>query len=112
MPPGRHETTPIWRCCRAMWSICAAERIFSTVRYSSDGGVREDYSYLFHGHIPYAGAYGSGFAEAVARLLRLPRRSGDRHHACGLHRTPRGRTITRRLRVTPRRQEGPPHPRL
>ena len=40
------------------------------------------------------------------------RRSGDRHHACGLHRTPRGRTITRRLRVTPRRQEGPPHPRL
>ena len=26
----------------------AADRIFGTVRYSSDGGVREDFSYLFH----------------------------------------------------------------
>ncbi len=33
----------------------AAGRNFSTVRYSSDGGVREDFSYMFHGHIPYAG---------------------------------------------------------
>jgi hyaluronate lyase len=49
----------------------AARRVFETVRYSSDGGVREDYSYLFHGHIPYAGAYGSGFAETVAQFMYL-----------------------------------------
>ena len=49
----------------------AAERIFSTVRYSSDGGVREDFSYLFHGHIPYAGVYGAGYAETVAQFMYL-----------------------------------------
>ena len=49
----------------------AATRIFDTVRYSSDGGVREDYSYLFHGHIPYAGVYGAGFAQTVAQFMFL-----------------------------------------
>ncbi len=49
----------------------AAERIFGTVRYSSDGGVREDFSYLFHGHIPYAGVYGAGYAETVAQFMYL-----------------------------------------
>lgn len=49
----------------------AADRTFATVRYSSDGGVREDFSYLFHGHIPYAGVYGAGFAETVAQFMYL-----------------------------------------
>ena len=49
----------------------AADRIFSTVRYSSDGGVREDFSYMFHGHIPYAGVYGAGFVETVAQFMFL-----------------------------------------
>lgn len=49
----------------------SAQRIFDTVRYSADGGVREDFSYLFHGHIPYAGAYGAGFAETVAQFMFL-----------------------------------------
>lgn len=49
----------------------SAQRIFDTVRYSADGGVREDFSYLFHGHIPYAGVYGAGFAETVAQFMFL-----------------------------------------
>lgn len=49
----------------------ATKRIFATARYSSDSGVREDYSYLFHGHIPYAGAYGAGFAQTVAQFMYL-----------------------------------------
>lgn len=47
----------------------AAEYVFRTVRYGTEQGVREDYSYLFHGHIPYAGAYGAGFAQTISEFI-------------------------------------------
>lgn len=49
----------------------AAERVFVDVRYSSVGGVREDYAYMFHGQIPYAGTYGAGFVQTVAQFVYL-----------------------------------------
>src|SRR5690606_26774511 len=47
----------------------AAEKVFSDVRYGV--GVNEDFSYLFHGAIPYAGGYGAGFATTVANFVHL-----------------------------------------
>lgn len=47
----------------------AADYIFRTVRYGTDDGVREDFSYLFHGRIPYAGGYGTGFAQTIAEFI-------------------------------------------
>lgn len=49
----------------------AAAHVFRPVRYAIDNGVLEDFSYSFHGRIPYAGAYGAGFAETVAQFLVL-----------------------------------------
>ncbi len=48
----------------------AAHRVFVDVRYGA-AGVREDYSYLFHGRIPYAAAYGSGFVQTVGQFAYL-----------------------------------------
>lgn len=47
----------------------AADYIFRSVRFGPDQGIREDYAYLFHGHIPYAGGYGSGFAQTVSEFI-------------------------------------------
>ncbi len=47
----------------------AADYVFQFVRYGPDQGIREDFCYLFHGFIPYAGAYGSGFAQTVAEFI-------------------------------------------
>lgn len=49
----------------------AARRVVVDVRYGNDGGVLEDYAYVFHGRIPYAGAYGAGFAQTVASFIYL-----------------------------------------
>jgi hypothetical protein len=49
----------------------AARRVVVDVRYGNDGGVLEDYAYVFHGRIPYAGAYGTGFAQTVASFIYL-----------------------------------------
>ncbi len=48
-----------------------AAYIFRTVRYGTQQGVREDYCYLYHGHIPYAGAYGASFAQTIAEFIFL-----------------------------------------
>jgi hyaluronate lyase len=48
----------------------AARRLFDTLRFSADSGLREDFSYLYHGHIPYAGVYG-GFVETAAQFVHL-----------------------------------------
>lgn len=47
----------------------AAEYVFRTVRYGTEQGVREDYCFLFHGNIPYAGSYGAGFAQTVSEFI-------------------------------------------
>lgn len=47
----------------------AADYVFRTVRYGIEQGVREDYSYMFHGRIPYAGGYGTGFAQTIAEFI-------------------------------------------
>ncbi len=49
----------------------AAEVALRTVRLTSDGGIREDYGYMYHGHIPYAGGYGIGFAHTVSQFMYL-----------------------------------------
>ncbi|MEX0885893.1 MAG: polysaccharide lyase family 8 super-sandwich domain-containing protein [Phycisphaeraceae bacterium] len=49
----------------------AAEHAIDAVTYSTAVGVREDYSYLYHGHIPYAGVYGAGFAHRAAQFMYL-----------------------------------------
>ncbi len=47
----------------------AADYVFRTVRFGTNQGIREDYSYLYHGHIPYAGAYGAGFLQTIAEFV-------------------------------------------
>ena len=47
----------------------AADYVFRTVRYGTESGVREDYCYLFHGRIPYAGGYGAGFVQTIAEFI-------------------------------------------
>jgi hypothetical protein len=47
----------------------AANYVFSTVRYGPENGIREDYCYLYHGNIPYAGGYGSGFVQTLAEFI-------------------------------------------
>lgn len=47
----------------------AADYVFRSVRYGPRQGIREDYCYLFHGHIPYAGGYGAGFAQTVSEFI-------------------------------------------
>lgn len=47
----------------------AADQVFKAVRFGTKQGVREDYSYLFHGQLPYAGGYGAGFAQTVAEFI-------------------------------------------
>lgn len=47
----------------------AADYVFRTVRYGTKQGVREDYCYLYHGQLPYAGGYGTGFAQTVAEFI-------------------------------------------
>lgn len=47
----------------------AAEYVFRSVRFAPRQGIREDYAYLFHGNIPYAGGYGSGFAQTVSEFI-------------------------------------------
>lgn len=49
----------------------AARHVLGTVRYGTHDGVQEDYSYLFHGRIPYAGGYGAGFAQTVSQFIYL-----------------------------------------
>jgi len=49
----------------------SARQVFRPVRYTYGSGVREDFSHLFHGHIPYAGGYGSGFSQTVSQFLVL-----------------------------------------
>lgn len=46
----------------------AAEYVFGSVRYAPRQGMREDNSYLFHGHLPYAGGYGSGLTQTRHRI--------------------------------------------
>lgn len=48
-----------------------SEYVFRTVRFGTQQGVREDYCYLYHGHIPYAGGYGAGFAKTIAEFIYL-----------------------------------------
>lgn len=48
-----------------------AEYVFRTVRFGIAQGVREDYCYLFHGRLPYAGAYGAGYAQTIAESIYL-----------------------------------------
>lgn len=47
----------------------AAEHVFRTINCSTAFGILEDYSYLFHGRIPYAGSYGSGYSSNCAKFL-------------------------------------------
>ena len=47
----------------------AAEYVFNTVRYGTEQGVMEDYCFIFHGSIPYAGSYGTGFAQTVSEFI-------------------------------------------
>lgn len=47
----------------------AADYVFRSIRYGPDQGIREDYCYLFHGRIPYAGGYGAGFAQTVTEFI-------------------------------------------
>ena len=47
----------------------AADYVFNSVRFGPGQGIREDYCYLFHGHIPYAGGYGAGFAQTVTEFV-------------------------------------------
>ena len=49
----------------------ASEYLFNSVLYSATDGVREDYGYVFHGRIPYAGGYGAGFAETTSQFIYL-----------------------------------------
>lgn len=47
----------------------AADYVFRSVRYGPEQGIREDYCYLFHGNLPYAGGYGAGFAQTVSEFI-------------------------------------------
>lgn len=49
----------------------AAEHAYAQIHYSADGGVQEDYGYVFHGRIPYAGGYGAGFADTTSLFFHL-----------------------------------------
>ena len=49
----------------------AAERIFIDFRLTNDSGIREDYGYMFHGRIPYAGTYGAGMVRTIANFAYL-----------------------------------------
>ncbi|MEX0887145.1 MAG: polysaccharide lyase family 8 super-sandwich domain-containing protein [Phycisphaeraceae bacterium] len=48
-----------------------ATHAFQTLVYTTRSGLLEDYSYVFHGRIPYAGTYGMGFANNTAEFLQL-----------------------------------------
>lgn len=58
----------------------AAAHGLQTLAYSTDYGVREDYSYLYHGRIPYAGTYGKHLIENTAQFLYFL--DGTRWTAC------------------------------
>ncbi len=47
----------------------AAGYVFRTVRFSTTQGIREDYTYLIHGHLPYAGGYGAGFLQTISEFV-------------------------------------------
>lgn len=47
----------------------AADYVFKTVRFGTKQGIREDYVYLYHGNIPYAGGYGAGFAQTISEFI-------------------------------------------
>jgi hyaluronate lyase len=47
----------------------AADYVFRSVRFGPREGIGEDYCYLFHGRIPYAGGYGAGFAETLTEFI-------------------------------------------
>lgn len=47
----------------------AAEYVFRSARFGIKQGVREDYCYLYHGQLPYAGAYGVGFVQTIAEFI-------------------------------------------
>lgn len=49
----------------------AADHVFRTVRFGAKQGVREDYCYLYHGHLPYAGGYGIGFVQTTAEFIYI-----------------------------------------
>lgn len=49
----------------------AADQVFRTVRFGTEQGVREDYAYLYHGQLPYAGSYGIGFVQTTTEFIYI-----------------------------------------